>query len=55
MSQTKTKYRVTYVVEAANIERAITDLTYPLDINGEGLDNGKDMTNISKVRVEEVK
>ena len=47
------KYRVSYVIDAENIERALTDLTYPLDVNGYGLDNGRDMSAISSIEVEE--
>jgi hypothetical protein len=47
------KYRVSYVIEAENIERAISDLTYPIDRNGYGLDDGRDMSAITSVEVEE--
>lgn len=47
------KYRVSYVIEAGNIERAITDLVYPVIIGALGLDVVRDMSAITSVEVEE--
>jgi hypothetical protein len=48
-----TKYRVSYVIEAENIGEALTELVYPVDVQGLGLDDGRDMSKVSLVDIEE--
>jgi ArsR family metal-binding transcriptional regulator len=48
-----TKYRVSYVIEAENIGEALTELVYPVDARGHGLDDGRDMSKVSLVDIEE--
>lgn len=47
------KYRVSYVIEAENIGEALTELVYPVDVQGHGLDDGRDMSRVSLVDIEE--
>lgn len=49
-----TKYRVTYVTDLESIADVIADLTFPVSPAGYSLDDGRNLSHVSEVWIEEV-